>query len=53
MLKPREWQGSPNLGQLKFELGLRRYKGSNARNEERRPPWKYLPTMKSKEKLNE
>ena len=49
MLKPRECQGSPNLGQVKFELGLRRYQGSN----HRRPPWKYLPTMKSKEQLHD
>ena len=58
LLKPRE-SGSPNMSQLRFELGLRSYmtsvlkkkkeEGNSEtlyRSTDKRPPWRYLGTSK-------
>lgn len=54
LLKIRENSGSPNVSQLRFELGLRSYMNMNKSPEKEgeegatamKPMWKYIPSVK-------
>jgi len=57
LLKIRENSGSPNVSQLRFELGLRSYMNMNKRDKSPekegeegsniKPMWKYIPSVKN------
>jgi hypothetical protein len=55
LLKIRENSGSPNVSQLRFELGLRSYMNMNKSPEKEgeegatnmKPMWKYIPSVKN------